>query len=92
MLDILFTAVLSAGLTLAGAYVAGRRILAQQIAPLVQAEVDKRVAELGDVIETRVRNGVVSAVTDVTSPESLQKRMVKGQDSLLNALFGKGIG
>ena len=89
MLEILLTALLSAGLTLAGAYLAGRRIIAEQVLPLVQAEVDRRLAELGEVIETRVRNGVVNAVADVTSPESLQKQMVKGQDSLLNALFGK---
>ncbi len=89
MFEVLSTAILTAALTLGIAYVLGRRIIELKLAPLVQAEVDRRLEELGELIENRVRNGVVHAVEEVTSPESFQKSMAKGQDTLMNALFGK---
>ena len=55
---------------------------------LIEAEVARRVDEYGELIEQRVRNGIVKAVDDVTSVEALQKSVTKSQDTFLNALFG----
>ena len=52
------------------------------------AMIERRFAQAVEIIEERVRSGVVSAVEEVTSPENLQKQMSRGQDSLMNALFG----
>ena len=87
-MDILLTAALSSLLTLAGAYFAGRHVLLERIRPEVDAMIDSRFAQAAEIIEERVRSGVVSAVEEVTSPENLQKQMSRGQDSLMNALFG----
>ena len=88
-MEILVTAVLSSALTLAGAFYVGRYVLLERVRPEIDVLVDARFAEAAEIIEARVRAGVVSAVEEVTSPENLQKQMSRGQDSFINALFGK---
>jgi len=81
----LLSAILTAGLSFALAYY----VYLHHIQPQFQRALEERLAELGDVIEDRVRSGVVRAVEDVASPESFQKRMSKGQSTFMDAIFGQ---
>ena len=88
MWAIIGTAVLSALLTAALLCAAAWYAYQHRLRDLIETEVQRRVDLYGEVLEQRVRNGIVKAVDDVTSVEALQKSVTKSQDTFLNALFG----
>ena len=85
---IIGTAVLSALLTTGLLCAAAWYAYQHRLRGLIETEVQRRVDLYGEVLEQRVRNGIVKAVDDVTSVEALQKSVTKSQDTFLNALFG----
>ncbi len=84
VLGAVLSALLTTGLLCTVAWYAYQR----RLRGLIEAEVQRRVEQYGELIEQRVRNGIVNAVDDVTSVESLHKSVTKSQDTFLNALFG----
>ena len=88
MWPIIGTAVLSALLTTALLCAVAWYAYQHRVRGLIEAEVQRRVDLYGEVLEQRVRNGIVKAVDDVTSVEALQKSVTKSQDTFLKALFG----
>jgi len=89
VLTILATAALTAMLTAAVTFALARYLYLNRIHPRIVAAINERLEQMGDVIEDRVRRGVVKAVEDVASPEGFQKRMSKGQDTLMDVIFGQ---
>jgi hypothetical protein len=88
MWAIILTAVLSALLTTTLLCAVAWYAYQHRLRGLIETEVQRRVDQYGELIEQRVRNGIVKAVDDVTSVEALQKSVTKSQDTFLNALFG----
>ena len=88
MWAIIGTAVLSALLTTVLLCALAWYAYQHRLRHLIEAEVQRHVDQYGEVIEQRVRSGIVKAVDDVTSVEALQKSVTKSQDTFMNALFG----
>ncbi|TDJ23040.1 MAG: hypothetical protein E2O58_09670 [Gammaproteobacteria bacterium] len=88
MWAIIGTAVLSALLTTTLLCALAWYAYQHRVRGLIEAEMQRRVDQYGEVLEQRVRSGIVKAVDDVTSVEALQKSVTKSQDTFLNALFG----
>lgn len=88
MWAIILSAVLSALLTTTLLCAVTWYAYQHRLRGLIETEVQRRVDQYGELIEQRVRNGIVKAVDDVTSVEALQKSVTKSQDTFLNALFG----
>ena len=88
-MTILLTAFASAILTSLFTLAAAAIVVRQRVQPMLQQQLDTKLAELGDVIEARVRAGVVSGVEELAHPDTLHKQMSKGSDTILNALFGR---
>jgi hypothetical protein len=88
MWAIIGTAVLSALLTTALLCAAAWYAYQHRLRDLIEIEVQRRVDQYGEILEQRVRNGIVKAVDDVTSVKALQKSVSRSQDTFLNALFG----
>ena len=88
MWAIILSAVLSALLTTTLLCAVAWYAYQHRLRGLIEAEVARRVDQYGEVMEQRVRRGIVKAVDDVTSVEALQRSVTKSQDTFLNALFG----
>jgi len=66
---VLVTAALSSVCTL----LLARRAFRRRYLPRIQQEVDRTLERLGDVVEERVRKGVVDGLTSLPSPELVRR-------------------
>lgn len=81
------TAVLSSILTLALAWYAFRHHLQERL----DAALSERLQDLGEIIEQRVRKGVLDAVADIPSTDVIKdttRTMTRTGASLLSVLMG----
>ena len=85
LLTAILTALFTLGLLSTTAYFAYRNYFAEQLDRMLE----EKLAEVGELVESRVRDGVIEGVNQVTSPEFMRRTMEKGQDSFINTMFGR---
>ena len=66
----------------------GNLLFRHVLAAKLDALIEERIAEVGDLIEARVRAGVVAGASEVASPDHMRRTMARGPETFLNAIFG----
>lgn len=88
MIAVLATALLSALLSSLCVFATAWYLYQHHLRELLEATIRARVDELGGVIEARVKAGIINAVDDLTSVDTLQKTVTRSQDHFLSSMFG----
>ena len=88
MIAVLTTALLSAALSSLCVFATAWYLYQHHLREQLEATIRSRVDELGVVIEARVKAGIMNAVDELTSVDSLSRTVTRNQDQFLRSMFG----
>ena len=88
MIAVLATALISAILSSLCVFATAWYLYQHHLRELLEATIRERVDELGGVIESRVKAGIMNAVDELTSVDALSRTVTRSQDQILNSMFG----
>jgi CHASE1-domain containing sensor protein len=88
MIAVLATALLSALLSSLCVFATAWYLYQHHLREQLEATIRARVDELGGVIEERVKAGIMKAVDELTSVDTLSKTVTRSQDQFLSSMFG----